>query len=188
MSDNPSTGRTFTEGEAYALVDDAVKRETAQAQDKITTLQSENTSLQTKVDVLETEKAQLVQRAQTAEQELTDFKASVETEKAQEARKAERLRQVAEANALLDISDESEAGKGRQTRIAAMSDDEFTAYLADMREVASKSEPKGKDAKPAEDGAKPPRETAAFSGEPGAKTKTGSVVGLFNARRQVQGA
>lgn len=181
MSENEATkGRTFTEGEAYALVNDNVARETAALNDKITGLESEKSELQTKIDVLETEKAQEKTRADEAVQELTDYKASVEAEKAAEARLVERKAQVAEANPLLDLESE-EAGKARLTRIAAMSDEDFTAYLADMREVASKSTAKADDAKPTEGAGGPPRATAAFSTDSGEKP-TGTVMALFGAR------
>lgn len=180
--ENKPEGRVFTEGEAYALVADNVARETAEFKAQVDTLQTEKSDLQTKLDVLETEKAAAEQRAEKAEQDLATYKAEVEQEKAQEARKAERLAEVAKANPVLDLSSETDAGRERQGRIAAMSDEAYAAYLADMREVASKSEPKGED-KGGDQGGTPPRNTAAFSADSGEKSTATPVMGLFGARR-----
>lgn len=188
MSEN--NGRVFTESEHAALVDAAVSRETASAREQVTTLESDKSELQTRVDVLETEKAQETQRADAAVQELADFKQSIEDAKALEARKTDRKRQVAEANPLLDF--EGEKGEARLARIAAMSEEDFTSYLEDMREVASKSEPKGEEKKTegsteVKDAGDAPRATAAFVGNPAGET-TGSVLGVIGAKRALQSA
>lgn len=179
MSETTGTqGRVFTEGEAYALVQDNVARETAAANEKIGQLEKAHADLQTKVDVLETEKAQEVQRADQAVTELAEFKKSIEDEKARETARAERVAKLAEANPLLEITDE------RSDRIAAMSDDAFDAYLTDMREVAAKTTP-ATESKPAESTEGDlPRATAAFSPNPDEKSKpTGTVLGVIGARR-----
>lgn len=174
MEPEAKTGRTFTEGEAYALVSDGIARETAEAQATIKELKDGQTALQTRVDVLETEKAQEKQRADEAVTEFEKFKAKIASDAEELARKAERVKQVAEANPLLEMTDV------RQSRIAAMDEDNFVAYLADMREVASKSEPKpGTETPPAGD---PPRESAAFGSDPLPKIKADTVGGYMSAR------
>jgi len=182
MPENPSTGgRVFTEAEHAALVHDAVQRETASVTARVTAAETASAELTTKLDTLETEKAAAVQRAETAEKALEDFKAEVAEKAAIAERRVARKTQLAEANPLLDLSEESDASRDRVTRIAAMSDEAFESYLADMREVASKVEvPKKDDAATGQ----PPRATAAFSGagEPGAPKKA-SVVGVIGAKR-----
>lgn len=189
MSETTSTqGRVFTEGEAYALVQDNVARETAAANEKIGQLEKAHAELQTKVDVLETEKALELKRADEAVKELADFKKDLEEKEAREKARAERVVKLAEANPLLEITDE------RSDRIAAMSDEAFDAYLADMREVAAKSAPANdgdaddKDSKDKAAAAKKkkadmPRATAAFAPDPDNSKPTGTVLGVMGARR-----
>lgn len=183
MADEPNTPRTFTEGEAYALVDQAVTRETAAAKTEIEGLQSANAELSTKVDVLETEKAAAISRAEAAEQAHADYKAEIEQAAAREAKRDERKRQVAEANPALDLSD-SEAGKARLERIVAMDDEVFEGYLGDMREAASAA---GVVTPPPATPGAPPRESAAFTPTPTATgdEKKASVASLSAARRNL---
>lgn len=182
MADEPITPRMFTEGEHYAMQDQAIARETAAAQAEIEELKSANAELSTKVDVLETEKAAAISRAEAAEQTHADYKAELEATAAREAKRDERKRQVAEANPALDLSDETEAGKARVERIVAMEDEAFEGYLADMREAAAANPV----TPPVTPGA-PPRESAAFTPTP---TPTGdegkaSVRSLGDARRNL---
>jgi chromosome segregation ATPase len=181
--------RTFTEGEHYALVDDAIKRETAAATTRISDLEAQNTELKNATDVLETEKAAEKQRADQAVQALDDFKAQIEQEKAQEARRAERVAKVAEAAPLLDITQD------RSDRIVAMSDDVFESYLSDLREVAAKA-PKAEEKKDEKKDAKAekaaestiPRESAAFAGTADDNKGAGTVMGLLGASRALRSA
>ena len=139
-------GRTFTEGEAYALVADNVARETAEAKERNTTLTAENTGLQNRIDVLDTEKAAETVRADLAEKAFTEFKTNLEAETAREAKRTERTAQVAEAAPGLEMTDE------RATRIVAMEDEIFASYLTDLREVAAKAKVKlDKNGKPVMD-------------------------------------
>lgn len=165
-------GRSFTEGEAYALVDDNVKRETAKLTEKVEALEAAKSALETEKDVLETEKAQAIQRAEAAEQALTDYRNEAEAEKAREAKRAERKAQLAEANPHLEITE------AREERIVAMDDEQFAAYLEDMREVASKvtTPPPAGDV---------PSQSAAFGGG-GDAPKKATTKGLFLASRKVQ--
>lgn len=192
-------GRTFTEGEAYALVADNVARETAEAKERNTTLTAENTGLQNRIDVMETEKAAETARADLAEKAFTEFKANLEAETAREAKRTDRTAQVAEAAPDLEMTDE------RATRIVAMEDETFASYLTDLREVAAKAKVKidPKTGKPfavpnvPRDGEEPdaddvnektkqkagaiPRQSAAFHGST-TSTKA-SVKGLIGAGR-----
>lgn len=169
--------RTFTEGEAYALVADGVSRETAAAQAKIAELETANAALSTQVDTLETEKASAISRAETAEREFAAFKTELEEQAAKEAKRDERLRQVAEANPVLDLTDEA-----RVTRIVAFDDAGFEGYLADMRAVASQNP-----VTPPATAGGPPRESAAFTPTPAAGDKPkASVSALRSAGRQLR--
>lgn len=190
-----ATGRTFTEGEAYALVADNVARETAAANERVTTLEAANTGLQNRIDVVETEKAAEVARAELAEKAFTDFKTNLEAETAREAKRTDRTAKVAEAAPGLEMTDE------RATRIVAMDDEIFESYLTDLREVAAKAKPKidpktGKPMVMPMDPAEPdaddkqkasvavPRESAAFGGDITPSTKA-SVKAFIGAGRAV---
>jgi rubrerythrin len=122
--------RTFTEGEAYALVDDGVKRETAARDTRISELEGENTALKNTNDVLTTEKAAETQRADQAAQALIDYKDGIEQEKARAQLRTERVAAVTDATPLLKMTDE------RADRIVAMDDETFTSYVKDLREIA----------------------------------------------------
>jgi hypothetical protein len=189
--------RTFTEGEHYALVDDAVKRETAAATTRVTELEAELTAVKNANDVLVTEKAAETQRADQAAQALVEFQEQIEQEKAREARRTERLAQLAEAAPLLEINDE------RSDRIVAMSDEVFASYVADLREVAAKAPMKDdskkdgiaepdaddEDAKKKKAKGKMPRQSAAFGGsDDTTTTSVGTVKGLIGASRALRSA
>jgi len=195
--------RTFTEGEAYALVEDAIKRETAAAASRVTELEGENLALKNANDVLVTEKAAETQRADQGAQALIDYKDGVEQEKAREALRGDRIAKVAKVASALDMNEE------RAGRIVAMSDEAFTSYLADLREVAAKAPPKldkngkpidpdaaadaaGGNDKDADDKQKAsattgviPRQSAAFSGSTNTKP-AGTVVGVIGAQRALR--
>jgi len=192
--------RTFTEGEHYALVDDAVKRETASATTRISELDKENIELKNANDVLVTEKAAETTRADEAAQALIDFKGNVEQEKAREARRTDRVAEVTKAAPSLEITQE------RSDRIVAMSDELFTSYLSDLREVAAKKPKLDKDGKPIPDAADDgddddkksskgkgiPRESAAFGGSDSdngnGNADTGTVKHLIGASRALRSA
>ena len=199
--------RTFTEGEAYALVDDAVKRETAAAATRISELES---TLKTANDVLVAEKAAETKRADQAVQALIDFQDGIEQEKARVALRTERVAAVADATDLLEMTDE------RADRITAMDEAAFASYVSDLREIAAKA-PKegskddpdaaqdvsGKDDKDADDMVKTgaagdkgddrvkakgkiPRESAAFGGTTTTAKSTGTVIGVIGASRALR--
>ncbi len=166
--------RTFTEGEAYALVADAVARETAEAQDRVAALESENNELKNQIDVLATEKAAAEQVAEATKQEHQEFVDGLERLQAAEAKRSERVEKVKVAAPSLEISAE------RSNRIVAMSDEAFDEYVDALEKAHAKSgdEP-GSDGKPTG----LPRESAGLKGgTPGASAK-GTVASLFAARR-----
>jgi hypothetical protein len=188
--------RTFTEGEAYALVDDAVKRETAAAAIRISELEA---TLKTANDVLVAEKAAETKRADQAAQALIDFKDGIEQETARVALRTERVAAVAEATDLLEMTDE------RADRITAMDEAAFASYVSDLREVAAKApkddpdaaaDAKGGDDKDEDDAktknvevkvkGKIPRESAAFGGTASTAKPTGTVIGVIGASRALR--
>ena len=194
--------RTFTEGEAYALVADAVQRETAAAATRISELEA---TLKSANDVLVAEKAAETQRADQAAQALIDFKDGIEQETARVALRTERVAAVAEATDLLEMTDE------RADRITAMDEAAFASYVSDLREIAAKApkeDPKNDpdaaaDAKGGDDHdeddpktgdknvtvkvkGKLPRESAAFGGTTSTAKPKGTVIGVIGAGRSLR--
>lgn len=190
--------RTFTEGEAYALVADAVERETAAAKAQAATALEQVTTVSNEKDALLLRATAAEEAKAAAEQALADYKESVETQKAQEAKRSDRVAALAEVAPDLKIEGE------RAERVVAMADDAFTDYVASLREVAAMSfHPFKKAASGSKcsicdaDDTAPmhkaapqkagelPRQSAAFTGaQPGAGSSTTSPVkGLFAARR-----
>jgi len=188
--------RTFTEGEAYALVDDAVKRETAALR---VAADGREADLKSANDVLVAEVAAEVKRADQAAQELIDFKDGIEQETARVALRTERVAAVAEATDLLEMTDE------RADRITAMDEAAFASYVSDLREVAAKApkddpdaaaDAKGGDDKDEDDAktkaaeakakGKIPRESAAFGGTASTAKPTGTVIGVIGASRALR--
>lgn len=153
VSTSTSTAtRTFTEGEAYALVADNVQRETAALTSKNDGLTREVADLQAKLDVAEAAKSAADTARETAEKALEDFKAETVAEREQAARRETRVAKVREvAGHLKDefFTDE------RAVRWAAMDDEAFASYCTELAELAP---PKPEGA--ATTGATAPRETA----------------------------
>lgn len=173
MADND---RTFTEGEAYALVNDGVQRETAALTATVAEKDARITELSNTNDILTAEKAAAVTAQQGAVQELADYKTQVETDKAREASRVTRLAEVAAASPALDVTEDTEDGKARIARILAMADDVFAGYLTDLRAVSPQKAAVAKTAAPA------PRQSAAFAAAPDG-SEAPSVKGLLGARR-----
>ena len=192
--------RTFTEGEAYALVDDAVKRETAALR---VAADGREADLKSANDVLVAEVAAEVKRADQAAQELIDFKDGIEQETARVALRTERVAAVADATDLLEMTDE------RADRITAMEEAAFASYLSDLREIAAKApkedpkndpdaaaDAKGGDDKDEDDAktnnvevkvkGKIPRESAAFGGTTSTAKPKGTVIGVIGAGRSLR--
>jgi hypothetical protein len=159
--------RTYTEAEHLALMADAVKRETADLTDVKAGLESTNSELAAKVDVLEAEKASLQSEKDKVQADFDAYKAEVERAREVETAKNERLKTVKAANEQLPdtyFTDE------RIQRWAEMSEEAFASFIEDLSAAA---------------GASPAKETAAFSGgeTPSSETSKVTVGSIFAARR-----
>lgn len=124
--------RTYTEAEHFALLTDAVSRETANATAEAA---SKITELESKVDVLEAEKAEAVTKAEKAEQDLIDFKAELELAAEIEGRKEARVAAVREIS-LTELPDTYFTDE-RVSRWAEMADEQFNSLLDDMAASAA---------------------------------------------------
>lgn len=170
-----TTQRTFTEGEAYALVADAVARETAAANTEVEALKAANATLLTERDAMEVRATAAETAKAEAETALVNYKAEVETQKANEAKRTTRLAELAKVAPKLEVTQE------RSDRIVAMEDPAFVDYLETLRQVAGVTGEAGD-----KDKGSLPRESAAFSGGSGTgagDTPTASVKNLFGAAR-----
>jgi len=132
MGDEPNkpAPRTLTEDEAYAIVADRVKRETAELTAKNESAEREIAELRGKLDVAEAGLATEKAAREKAERDLEEHKNQVEAEKAALARTSEREAKVREiAAALKDdfYTDE------RKRRWAAMDDAAFQTYCDDLK-------------------------------------------------------
>ena len=176
MTDTKEAPRVLTEGEAYAIAAAEVKRETAERDKKITELESEKAQIQSAAEA-ELQKAKDLheaaltaerQRAEAAEQALSNYKAEVENERAVAARVEQRVSKVREvAKHLKDDWFTPE----RASRWASMDDDSFDIYVRELAEVSSVI--------PAATGTgEPPRETA-MAGSVVTEKKTGNLKALF---------
>ena len=156
-------GRTFTEGETYALVADNVARETAALEAKKAEMQTTITSLEAEKAELQTQLDLAVAGKEKAEQDFEDYKAEQARVAEVAARQEERVAKVREAASHLKddfFTDE------RAARWAAMEQAAFDDYVAELAAVSE-------GVKPAEE--TPSAETAAaqsaISGAP-VETKT----------------
>lgn len=123
--------RTFTEEEHEAILTEAVRRETAAAEAKVA---DDLTAKDNKIDLLEAEKAEAETKATTAETELAEYQATVETEREVASRTDDRVAAV-RAISPATLPDAYFSGE-RTQRWAEMSDDSFGAFLDDMVERA----------------------------------------------------
>lgn len=188
MADDPK----FSESQHFALLADAVSRETAALteaktaletetaalQEKVTGLESEKSSLQSAIDVLEAEKAAEIASREKAEQELEQFKAELTELAAVQERMADRVTRV---KASIEAPEEYFT-EARAQRWAQMADEDFEAALSDLSESAASKKKKDDE----EDGDKPAflkekaRETAAFTEGTGVTApEGGSLFGKF---------
>lgn len=202
MADDPK----FTESQHFALLADAVSRETAALseaktvleteraalQETITGLESEKSSLQSRIDVLEAEKASEIASREKAESEHAEYIAALTELAAVEERKETRVTRV---KASIEAP-ETYFTEARATRWAQMADEEFDALLVDLSEhAAMKVHPfikgDGGDCKmcgksmadgmhKTGDAEKASRETAAFTGGTAPKpAEGGTTLGRF---------
>lgn len=168
MADDDKTPvRTFTEQEAYALVADNVQRETAAVVAQVETLTSEKAALETKLEVAEAALATEKARADGAIEWHEAVLAQFETEKAQAARKDERVAKVREA--AKHLNDDFFTTE-RAQRWSAMDDAAFEEYVSELAAVSTGVAPSG-------DGQQPPRETAMAGQSVAGAPKGGSLLG-----------
>lgn len=143
VADDPK----FTESQHFALLADAVSRETAslseaktvleteksELQEKVTGLESEKSSLQSRIDVLEAEKAAEIASREKAEQEFAQYQADLAELAAVQERMTDRVERVqASIDAPVEYFTEA-----RAQRWAQMADEEFSLLLADLSEHAA---------------------------------------------------
>jgi hypothetical protein len=121
--------RTFTEGEAYALVADGVARETASKVADIERLTAEKAALETEKSVLQGQLDVAVVARETAETALASFQATVVAEKEIAACKDARIAKVREVAAHLKDDFFTEA---RVDAWARKTEDDFAAYVAEL--------------------------------------------------------
>lgn len=159
--------RTFTEAEHFALVTDAVSRETADLTTQVAELAAAKSELEQRADVLEAEKAAAIAERDAIKAEFDQFKNDIEEAAAVAARRETRVARVKDANPTLgDDFFTSE----RADRWAAMSDEAFDALVTDLEAV-----------KPATTAAA--TETAAFTGgETPAAPQTSALATYLRAR------
>lgn len=135
MADDDKTPvRTFTESEAYALVADNVQRETAARQATIDTLTSEKAALETKLELADAALAAEKVRADGAIAWHDAVMTGIETEKAQLARKDERVAAV--KTAAPHLKDEFFTAE-RAMRWCALDQEAFEAYTKELAELAT---------------------------------------------------
>lgn len=175
--------RTFTETEHFALLTDAVARETASlSTDKqeleatVEGLRAEKSEeingLQSRIDVLEAEKAAAEKARDEAVAEHERFKAELEELAARKARKSDRVERMKAAAPSLE---ESYFTEQRAERWAEMSDEAFETLIADITESAAAAKPASDDTRPEEQA----RESAAFTGGDRPTAGDGSLFGRF---------
>ncbi len=189
MAENDG-GRNFTEGEAYALVESAVTRETAEAKAQVQTLTERLTAAETERDAAIVRATAAEADAAKAKTDHDEFVAEQERVTAMEAKRTERLDAVKAAAPKLEVSTE------RADRIVAMSDEAYAEMLETLRETAALNpvDPAGDkagDKKPTDQPAPGalPRESAAFQGAPAgdaSATKGGSVLAYIGTRRALR--
>jgi hypothetical protein len=168
-----SDSNVYTEAQHFALLTSAIERETATLaeaketlQSTVATLESEKAaqadelaSIKSRLDVLEAEKAAAEARADAVAAEFTDFKAEQARAAEIAVKRTARVEQIRAANTSLG---EDFFTPERAQRWAEMSDEAFTALVADLTEVAAAVKPADlPGSKPAAELA---RESAAFTG------------------------
>lgn len=126
--------RTYSQDEHIAILDDRVKRETADLTAERDQLKSEKAELETKLDVETSARQAAELRATEAEKALEDFKSEVQEREAAAARKEERVTKLREAAS--HLNDEFFKDDARVERIVAMDEGTFEGYLADLSEAA----------------------------------------------------
>lgn len=166
--------KKYSEDEHLAIVADRVTRETSTLSSEKAALETAKSELESKLDVEIASKEAEKVRADGAEKALADYKAEVEGEREAAARKDTRVAAVKEAAPHLD--EEFFKDEDRVTRIVAMEDEAFEAYVADMKAVIPAGTPAAKETKEV------PRESAMQADKKDdTKVSAGAAV-LFHGR------
>jgi chromosome segregation ATPase len=170
--------RTFTEAEHFALLTDAVSRETASLSKATEQLESEKGALQVQVTTLEAELAAEKQAKDSVTAEFDKFKADLAELAAVAERKEDRVKAVKAAAPHLA---EDYFTAERADTWASMSDETF-AVLIEGLETAAKAAPAAEAAASTE----LPTETAALQGgaSPTATKPDSSTTSRFLAARR----
>lgn len=158
--------RTFTERELAVLVADRVQTETAAANAERDEAKAALTAAQNKADASEVARAAAEDRATAAETALAERVAAAETAAQQASLKDARVATVKAA--ATHLKDEFFADAERITRICAMDETQFAAYVDDLKAAAGSSTPIV--------GSTPPRSTAMDATQSGTTTASGSSV------------
>lgn len=184
-------GRTFTETEHFALLTDAVARETASKADRIGELEAsvstltaekaaveaDKSELESRIDVLEAEKVSAQRAHDEAVEEFEAFKRDLDEKAAVQERKSARVAAVQEVAA--GLLDDSYFTDARVQRWAEMSDEAFEQTVADFKELAEKAPKKDTAASGDSAPTEAARETAAFTGGTSPADAGGSVLGQY---------
>ena len=139
--------RLLTEDEAYAIAAAEVKRETASRDEEISKLKAENLALANEKDTVVARETAANERAGNAETALKEYQDKVQKEAEQAKLRETRITALREKASRMP--DAFFTDPERVNRVAAMSEDDFNAFAADLA-AASSLEP----------GNDPPRETA----------------------------
>jgi hypothetical protein len=176
----PVADKTYSETEHFALLTDAVQRETAALAEVKTTLTAEKSALEVRVTTLESEVAAERTAKEQLAAEFETFKAEVAAREAVAARKDERVSRVKAAAP--HLADDYFTPERAQVW-AEMSDDVFAVLVEGLETSAQALAAKKGDEKPA---GTPAAETAAFrsGASPTSPEGQGSVFTQFLAARR----
>lgn len=167
----------FSEQQHFALLSEAVTRETAALQTRVdeataetARVTEERDTLATRIDVLEAEKASEFQAREAIAAEFESFRADLV--RAEEIRKlcSERTDRVKAAAP--QMAEDYLADEARQRRWAEMAEETFTAFLEDLAQTAKSPQLAVTD--------EALRQTAAFSPPP-AEPQGSALSSLFTA-------
>jgi chromosome segregation ATPase len=125
--------KRFSESEHIAILDDRVRKETAELQGTVDQLTSEKSELQNALDVAESAKVAAEKAAAEVREEFEAYKKAETEAREAAARKDDRLKELRETASHLgpEFFDEEKNGD-RVNRVVAMSEEEFGAYKADL--------------------------------------------------------
>lgn len=138
-----TTLRTLTDVEHNAILAATVAKETASLTESIESLKAEKAALEAKLDVAEAAKAAVDAEKTAADKALVDFKAELAAQAEVAAKTVSRMAEVAAAAP--QMTPEALADESRITRVVAMSDEDFGAYVADLKAVSTPVAPATKE-------------------------------------------